>query len=577
MLKENKSEISIGLNKNEYDLIIEDKEEEEEEEEQDQEKHKKQQYKINYQKKSIVSIILTSSFIKSFKRRKSKYDLENNDNELEHNIKQRHTIMISLGTGIGTGLLVGTGKVLSQSGPLGLMIGYIVSSVMVYLIIQSAGELGVVYCRVVGNFTRYPSILVDPAFGFAISIIYTFQWMTVLPLQLVTSAMVIEWWKVSINLDWFVLIIFLCVITINLGGAKGYVEAEFIFNICKILMICGFIILGIIIIAGGAGTSGYLGDKYWKDPGLFANGFKGVSVVFCYAAFSYGGVETVILTAAEQKLPEKSIPSATKVIIIRILLIYLLTLVIICFLVPYNDPELMGSVSSTSGSSTVTTSSPFVIAIESHGIKIIPHVINSVILIAVISVANCSLYAAPRLLLSLSQEGILPKVLQYIDRRGRPLICFAIVTVFGCLGFVATSDKREEVFIWLLSVSGLSQIFIWMSMCVSHIRFRYILYKQKKLSMISPEQILEYERYKSKTDVWGSIVALLISILILGFQFWVALFPIDGKNGADLKNFCQNYLAGPIVIVTYIGYKIYLRQWQLFIPIKDVVLPDIKV
>lgn len=575
MLKENKSEISIGLNKNEYDLIIEDKEEEEEEP--DQEKHKKQQCKINYQKKSIVSIILTSSFIKSFKRRKSKYDLENNDNELEHNIKQRHTIMISLGTGIGTGLLVGTGKVLSQSGPLGLMIGYIVSSVMVYLIIQSAGELGVVYCRVVGNFTRYPSILVDPAFGFAISIIYTFQWMTVLPLQLVTSAMVIEWWKVSINLDWFVLIIFLCVITINLGGAKGYVEAEFIFNICKILMICGFIILGIIIIAGGAGTSGYLGDKYWKDPGLFANGFKGVSVVFCYAAFSYGGVETVILTAAEQKLPEKSIPSATKVIIIRILLIYLLTLVIICFLVPYNDPELMGSVSSTSGSSTVTTSSPFVIAIESHGIKIIPHVINSVILIAVISVANCSLYAAPRLLLSLSQEGILPKVLQYIDRRGRPLICFAIVTVFGCLGFVATSDKREEVFIWLLSVSGLSQIFIWMSMCVSHIRFRYILYKQKKLSMISPEQILEYERYKSKTDVWGSIVALLISILILGFQFWVALFPIDGKNGADLKNFCQNYLAGPIVIVTYIGYKIYLRQWQLFIPIKDVVLPDIKV
>lgn len=575
MLKENKSEISIGLNKNEYDLIIEDKEEEEEEP--DQEKHKKQQCKINYQKKSIVSIILTSSFIKSFKRRKSKYDLENNDNELEHNIKQRHTIMISLGTGIGTGLLVGTGKVLSQSGPLGLMIGYIVSSVMVYLIIQSAGELGVVYCRVVGNFTRYPSILVDPAFGFAISIIYTFQWMTVLPLQLVTSAMVIEWWKVSINLDWFVLIIFLCVITINLGGAKGYVEAEFIFNICKILMICGFIILGIIIIAGGVGTSGYLGDKYWKDPGLFANGFKGVSVVFCYAAFSYGGVETVILTAAEQKIPEKSIPSATKVIIIRILLIYLLTLVIICFLVPYNDPELMGSVSSTSGSSTVTTSSPFVIAIESHGIKIIPHVINSVILIAVISVANCSLYAAPRLLLSLSQEGILPKVLQYIDRRGRPLICFAIVTVFGCLGFVATSDKREEVFIWLLSVSGLSQIFIWMSMCVSHIRFRYILYRQKKLSMISPEQILEYERYKSKTDVWGSIVALLISILILGFQFWVALFPIDGKNGADLKNFCQNYLAGPIVIVTYIGYKIYLRQWQLFIPIKDVVLPDIKV
>lgn len=575
MLKDIESEISIRLDKNKDELIIENEEKEEDEEEENPRQPNK---KIH--KKSIKSILLSNSFIKSFKKRNSNNDLEKNSDELEHIIKQRHTVMISLGTGIGTGLLVGTGKVLSQSGPLGLMIGYIVSSIMVYLIIQSAGELGVVYCRMVGNFIRYPSLLVDPAFGFAISIIYTFQWITVLPLQLVTAAMVIEWWEVSINLDWFVLIIFLCVILINLGGAKGYVEAEFIFNICKILMICGFIILGIIIIAGGAGTSGYLGNKYWKDPGLFANGFKGVSVVFCYAAFSYGGVETVILTAAEQKNPEISIPRATKVIIIRILLIYLLTLVIICFLVPYNDPKLMGSVSSSSDSSTsattTTTSSPFVIAIKLHGIKIIPHIINSVILTAVISVANSSLYAAPRLLLSLSQEGILPKTLQYIDQRGRPLICFTIVIIFGCLGFVATSDKREEVFIWLLSVSGLSQIFIWMSMCASHIRFRYILHEQKKLFMVSEQQILEYDRYKSKTDVWGSIIALLISILILGCQFWIALFPIDGKNGADLKNFCQNYLAGPIVIVTYIGYKIYLRQWQLFIPIEDVVLPDIK-
>lgn len=565
MIKKATGEIYTEMDQNKENLIIANEKEEEEE--------TKIQIKKNH-KKSIRSIFLSNSFIKSFQRRNPNYDQEEN-NELDHIIKQRHTIMISLGTGIGTGLLVGTGKVLSQSGPLGLMIGYIVSSIMVYLIIQSAGELGVVYCRVVGNFTRYPSLLVDPAFGFAISIIYTFQWMTVLPLQLVTSAMVIEWWEVPINLDCFVLIVFLCVIIINLGGAKGYVEAEFIFNICKILMVSGFIILGIVIITGGAGgNSGYIGSKYWKDPGLFANGFKGVSVVFCYAAFSYGGVETVILTAAEQENPEKSIPRATKVIIIRILLIYLLTLTIVCCLVPFNDPKLMGG-SDTEPSSTATTSSPFVIAIELHGIKVIPHIINSVILISVISVANSSLYAAPRLLLSLSQEGILPRKLQYIDQRGRPLICFVIVTIFGCLGFVATSDKREEVFLWLLSVSGLSQIFIWMSICVSHIRFRYILYRQSHLLMVSKLQMLEYGKYRSRTGIWGSIIALLISIFILGCQFWVALFPIGGKNGADLKNFCQNYLAGPIVVVTFIGYKIYHRQWQLFIPIEDIVLPDI--
>nr|prf TAP1 gene [Saccharomyces cerevisiae] len=49
--------------------------------------------------------------------------------------------------------------------------------------------------------------------------------------------------------------------------------------------------------------------------------------------------------------------------------------------------------------------SPFVIAVASHGVKVVPHFINPVILISVISVANSSLYSGPRLLLSLAEQG----------------------------------------------------------------------------------------------------------------------------------------------------------------------------
>lgn len=508
-------------------------------------------------------------FLKTFQRKPKHVggdDLEGN-NELEHTIKPRHTMMITLGTGIGTGLLVGTGAVLSQSGPLGLIIGYVVSSVMVYLILQSAGELGIVYCNVVGNFTRYSSILIDPAFEFAISIIYTFQWLTVFPLQLVTSAMVIDWWHPGIDLDWFVFFVYIFVVVINLCGARGYVEAEFGFNICKILMMLGFIILGIVIITGGAGTSGYIGGKYWLDPGLFAHGFKGVATVFCYAAFSYGGVETVILTAAEQENPLKSIPRATKIVVVRILLIYLFSLIIICFLVPSDNLMLMGSGGGTGDdNSSSTSSSPFVIALELHGIKVIPHIINAVILISVVSVANSALYATPRLLLSLAQEGIIPHWFEYIDNMGRPLYCMILVCLFGSLGFIATSNAREEVFLWLLSISGLGQIFIWMSICLCHIRFRYVLKAQGF-------DIKKTNFYKSQTGVWGSVIALIISLFILVCQFWVALFPIRENSHANVKTFFQNYLAFPVVMVAYLGYKLYHKDWRLLIKSGEVTLP----
>lgn len=501
------------------------------------------------------------SFLDSFKRKDPNDSLDESQNSLDQTIKSRHILMISLGTGIGTGLLVGTGSVLSKSGPLGLVIGYIIASIMVYCIIQSAGELGIVYSGVIGNFTRYPSFLVDPAVGFAVSVVYTIQWCSVLPLQLVTAAMTIDYWtdKTNVSLDVFVLATFVLVIIVNLGGARGYVEAEFFCNICKILLVIGFIILGLVIICGGIPNQGYIGTRYWKHPGLFANGFKGVASVFTYAAFSYGGIEMLVLTAAEQENPMKSIPSACKKVVYRIVFIYLLTLVFVGFLVPYDSPDLLGA--SNGGGSH---SSPFVIAVASHGVKVVPHLVNAVILISVISVANSALYSAPRLLLSLAEQGIVPNFFNYVDRKGRPIFCFLAVIAFGMIGFVASSSAREEVFAWLLAVSGLSQLFIWMSICLSHMRFRDAMRVQNR----SMDEV----GYKAQTGYWGSFIAILLAIFCLVCQFWVAIAPVGDHGKLNAKSFFQNYLAFPIILFAYSSYKIYHKHWFFLIPADQVDL-----
>lgn len=477
--------------------------------------------------------------------------------KMKKSIKYRHLLMLSLGTGIGTGLLVGNGKALANAGPGGLVIGYAVASVMLYCVIQAAGELGICYSEMTGNYTAYPSLLVDPAVGFSVSWVYCVQWMTVLPLQLVTGAMTIQYWT-SLNPNIFVAIILIVVTFINLFGARGYVEAEFFFNICKVLLIIGFVILGIIINCGGAGTSGYIGARYWKTPGSFAAGFKGVCYVFSYASFSYGGVELMILTASEQENPRKSIPNACKKVIYRILLIYMLSTIIVCFLVPYNSDQLLGSGKSGSNAS------PFVIAVASHGVKVVPHLINAVILISVISVGNSSLYSAPRLLLSLSEQGYAPKFLNYIDREGRPLICFGITLLVSLIGFVSASDAEESVFVWLLSISGLSQIFIWASICISHIRFRDAMKAQgKSLGEVG---------YKASTGYYGSWFAFIILILVLIAQFWVAIAPIGMDGRLSAESFFQNYLAFPILLFSYFGYKIYHKDWRLYIPADQIDL-----
>lgn len=482
--------------------------------------------------------------------------------KLKTTIQPRHTVMMSLGTGIGTGLLVANGKSLYYGGPGGLVIGYALVSIISYLMMQALGELTLAYPTLPGNFSAFQAMFISPAWGFATVYIGLIQWATVLPLEMITASMTIQYWTTSVSPDVWVVIIYVFLLCIHYyGSGRCYAEFEFFFNTCKILMVIGFVILGIIINAGGAGNSGYIGAKYWHDPGSFADGgagtqFKGVCYVLINGFFSYGGQELYALTVNESSNPRKAIPSATKKSIYRILIIYMLTMILVGFLVPRNSDELMGSGGSA------THASPYVIAIASHGVKVVPSFINAVILISVISVANTALYSAPRMLCSLATQGMAPKFLDYVDRRGRPLLSLSICSIFGVIAFCAASSNEEDVFTWLVAISGLAELFTWTGICLSHVRFRRALKVQGETT--------DDLGYKAITGVWGSIYAVFFNILVFIAQFWVALSPIG--QGVSALAFFESYLAAPIWIVLYVGYMIYTKDFTLLVPLKSINL-----
>lgn len=492
----------------------------------------------------------------------SQLETKKEEDQLKKSIKPRHVVMISLGTGIGTGLLVGNSKALYQAGPAGLVLGFAIMGSCIYCIVQAAGEMAVVYSNLVGGFNAYPSMLVSPTLGFAVAWVYWLQWACVCPLELVTASMTIKYWTTKVNPDIFVVIFYVLIVVINIFGARGYAEAEFFFNCCKVLMITGFFILGIIINCGGAGDDGYIGGKYWHDPGAFRGDhaidrFKGVVSTLVNAAFAFGGTEFIALTAGEQSNPRKSIPSAAKKVLYRIVVIFVGSIIMVGFLVPFNSDQLMGSASSK------TKASPYVIAISSHGVRVVPHFINAVILLSVLSVGNSAFYSSSRILLSLSQQGYAPKFFNYIDREGRPARGMAVAALFAVIAFCAASPKEDQVFTWLLAISGLSQLFTWTMICVAHIRFRRAMTVQgRSLGEIG---------FRSQLGVWGSYYASVMMVLTLIAQFWVALAPI-GEGKLDAQNFFENYLAMIILIVFYIGAAIWRKDWRLLISAKEIDL-----
>jgi amino acid transporter len=88
---------------------------------------------------------------------------------VKRQLKQRHMAMIALGGAIGTGLFVGSGSALNTGGPVGVWLGYILMSSIVYSMMVALGEMAALY-PLAGGFTHYAARFVDPALGFATGI-----------------------------------------------------------------------------------------------------------------------------------------------------------------------------------------------------------------------------------------------------------------------------------------------------------------------------------------------------------------------------------------------------------------------
>ena len=92
---------------------------------------------------------------------------------------------------------------------------------------------------------------------------------------------------------------------------------------------------------------------WWTSPGFanwtvgeapFVGGWESILAIFMVAGFSLPSfTELIGVAAGEAEDPEKNVPKAINTIFWRILLFYIGAFIVIGFLIPYTDPNLLNS------------------------------------------------------------------------------------------------------------------------------------------------------------------------------------------------------------------------------------------
>ncbi len=184
----------------------------------------------------------------------------------------------------------------------------------------------------------------------------------------------------------------------------------------------------------------------------------------------------------------------------------------------------------------------------------LPSVMNVVILAAVLSVGNSSVFGSSRTLAALADQGQAPKLLGYIDRKGRPLVAIGVAAAFGFIAYSADSGEEGTVLNWMLALSGLSSIFTWGSINLAHIRFR----RAWKLQGHTLDELA----FKSQAGVIGSWLGFAFNCLVLVAQFWTGAWPVGYESltaTQKVSKFFSAYLTVPILIIFYVSFKLWKK------------------
>ncbi|MBO0960329.1 amino acid permease [Neobacillus sp. MM2021_6] len=382
--------------------------------------------------------------------------MENNHQDLKKGLMPRHVQFIALAGMIGTGIFKGSSDTLSIAGP-SVIVAYLIGGLLLFIIMAALGEMALAFPNM--NVQH----LVNKAFGFQVSFLvgwlYWINWIIVTVVELLAAGSFLQFWFPTIPLWLLSLLCAVVIVGINLFQVKYYGEFEFWFAGIKIIALVAFIFLGCLLLFGLIPST--IQDpfsNYTAHGGFFPHGLGGTFSAFLVVMFSYGGAELIGVAVTETKDAERVLPKIIKGAVWRVIIFYIFPILIICGMMPWDK---VGGADS-----------PFVQVFTSTGLPGAAHIMNFVLLTAVLSAANSGIYATSRTLFSMAQSGVAPKGLAKLSTKGIPLTGIMITSVCIIAGVYLAYLTPSQVISYLMTIPGFTVMIIWISICAAQLKLR---------------------------------------------------------------------------------------------------------
>ena len=204
---------------------------------------------------------------------------------------------------------------------------------------------------------------------------------------------------------------------VNLASARSYGEFEFWFASIKVAAIIVFIVVAASWLLGVGNPSSPGLSNLTAQGGFAPFGWSAIFAGITTVIFSMVGAEIVTVAAAESAESNRTMSRLAATVVLRILLFYVLSILLILCIVPWTQFK--------SGDSS------FALALDRIGIPGAATIMNVIVLTAVLSCLNSGVYVTARVLFAMADKGDAPRWLTQVNKRQVPARAILLGSAFG--------------------------------------------------------------------------------------------------------------------------------------------------
>ncbi|KAJ3906856.1 general amino acid permease AGP2 [Lentinula edodes] len=499
------------------------------------------------------------NFESASKKNDDDFDFQGSSDHTHRKLKSRHIQLMAIGGTIGTALFVQIGQALTEGGPASLFIAFTLWSTFILAINNCLSEM-VTWIPITSPFVRFADHFVDPALGLCAGVNFFVFEAALIPFEVTAFNVVLQFWTDKIPLVAVICFVLLCYLALNLWTVRYFGESEFWFASGKVILAVGLIFFTFITMVGGNPIHDAYGFRFW-DPSRVQGApfaeyirtgslgrFLGFLSCLIQASFTIAGPDMVSIAAGEAQNPRRILPRAFKSVFYRLTTFFVLGSLCIGIVVSYSDPNLLQALSDARPGAG---SSPYVIAMQRLHIKVLPDIVNALILTSIFSAGNSYVYNASRTLYGLALEGKAPKVFKRCNRNGVPVWCVIATLGIALLSFLQVSNNSAVVLQWFVNLVTASQLLNYAIICFTYLRF----YKALKVQGISRDALPHKSFWQPFCAYYG-----FTGTIVMAFVGGYTVF-LPGRW--DVPSFFFSYTMIGVLPVLFVYWKIYRQtKWR---------------